>query len=168
MFTYSHVKLTLGHFPIKQKLYLFKNRHIIHHSKWFLMEIKNWIQTWSQFVHLEKDSRNVLQREHSHLEKLHPSIKLPFWNPLVLIIPPQKIPTCKIPHIKLPLRKYPPKNSYPKNCLSSFNTASISGGRVYMYILFPPPWTKKILIPPGRLRVFSWNFDNSNKVSMKK
>ena len=74
--------------------------------------------------------------------------------------PPWKISPGKIPTHKIPIWNI---LTHFINCLSSLNTASINGGRVYMYIL---P-VRKILISPGRLRVFSWNFGNSNKIFIK-
>ena len=67
--------------------------------------------------------------------------------------PPWKIPTQKILTWNIP--------THFINFLSSFNTLFINGGTVYMYIPLPR-W--KILISPKRLRVFSWNFGNINKI----
>ena len=85
--------------------------------------------------------------------------------------PPRKFPPIKLLPGKFPFRKIltqkiPTWNipTYFLNCLFSLNTASINGGRVYMYILLP---VRKILISPGRLRVFSWKFGSINKIFIK-
>ena len=70
--------------------------------------------------------------------------------------PPKKITIQKISTWNIPTNFI--------NCLSSLNTESINGGRVHMYILLPG---RKILISPGRLRVFSWNFGNIDKIFIK-
>ena len=87
--------------------------------------------------------------------------------------PSIKLPPGKFPSIKLPPGKFPPKKiathkiptwnipALSIDCLSPLNTASIKAERVYMYILLPG---QKIVIYRGRLRVFSWNFGNINKI----
>ena len=79
---------------------------------------------------------------------------------------PSPSPPGKIPSLKFPTQKIPTYNirTHFINCLSSFNTASINGERVYMYIHLPG---RKILISPGRFRVFPWNFGNINKIFIK-
>ena len=80
-----------------------------------------------------------------------PPIKLPSGRFFLWEIPTQKILTWNIPYHFI-------------NCLSSLNNASINGGRLYKYILLPG---RETLISPGRLRVFSWNLGNVNKVFIK-
>ena len=90
-------------------------------------------------------------------------------------IPPGKFPPGKFPPIKLPPRKISPRKiltqkistwnipTYFIICLSSLNSTSIDRRRVYMYILLG----RNILISPGQLRVFSWNFYNINNIFRK-
>ena len=88
------------------------------------------------------------------------SRKIPPWKIPTQKIPTQQIPPWKVPTQKILTQKIPTWNipTYFIICLSSLNTASIIGGRVYMYIL---------LIFPGWLRVFSWNFGNINKIFIR-
>ena len=54
-------------------------------------------------------------------------------------IPARKTPTHQTSPCKIPPRKIPTWNitTHSINCLSSLNTVSINGERVYMYILLP-------------------------------
>ena len=78
----------------------------------------------------------------------HDSRKLPPGKISLRKIPTQEIPTWNIPIHFI-------------NYLSSLNTSSINRGAVYMYILLRG---RKILISPERLRVFSRNFGDINKI----
>ena len=94
-------------------------------------------------------------------------------NPVLRKFPLGKFPPGKFLSIKRPPGKFPPKKiathkiptwnipALSIDCLSPLNTASIKAGRVYMYTLLPG---QKIVIYRGRLRVFSWNFGNINKI----
>ena len=112
----------------------------------------------------KRKTSTLMVNEINGSRKIPPG-KTPLENILGEKFPREKLPPWKISPGKIPTHKFPIWNilTHFINCLSSLNTASINGGRVYMYIL---P-VRKILISPGRLRVFSWNFGNSNKIFIK-
>ena len=114
-------------------------------------------------VPLEKITKIILRKSCQEwmlnpVLRKFPLGKFPPGKFLSIKRPPGKFPPKKIATHKIPTRNIP---ALSIDCLSPLNTASIKAGRVYMYILLPG---QKIVIYRGRLRVFSWNFGNINKI----